>query len=67
MVVVRDVENERQISRRIYRALLEQRVGIAVDIVVVDADKLAKRRNTPDLIYQRALQQGKVCYDRTTV
>ena len=67
MVVVRDVENERQISRRIYHALLEQRVGVAVDIVVVDADKLAKRRDTPGFIYRRALQQGQVCYDRTTI
>ena len=67
MVVVRDVENERQISRRIYRALLERRVGVAVDLVIVDADKLAEHRNTPGLIYRRALQEGKVCYDRTHV
>ena len=67
MVVVRDVENERQVSRRIYRALLERRVGVAVDIVVVDADKLAKRRDTPGFIYRRALQQGQVCYDRATI
>ena len=67
MVVVRNVENERQISRRIYRALLERRVDVAVDLVVVNADKLAKRRDTPGLIYRRALQEGRVCYDRTRV
>ncbi len=67
MVVVRNVENERQVSRRIYRALLEKRVGVAVDLVVVNADKLAKRRDTPGFIYRRALQEGQVCYERTRV
>ncbi|HOU13691.1 MAG TPA: nucleotidyltransferase domain-containing protein [Anaerolineae bacterium] len=66
MVVMRDVENERLISRRIYHALLERHIGVAVDIIVVDAEKLTKRRYTPGLIYRRALQEGKVCYDRTT-
>ena len=67
LVVVRDVENERQVSRRIYRALMERRIGVAVDIVVVNTDKLTAHRETPGLIYCRALQEGEVYYDRTRV
>jgi predicted nucleotidyltransferase len=67
LVVMPDVQNERQISRRIYRALLDQHVGVAVDVVVVDTHKLAYHRDTPGYIYQQALQEGEVCYDRARV
>jgi len=64
LVVVPGVKNERHVSRRIYRALLDQHVGAAVDVIVVDAAKLAQHRDTPGLIYQHALMEGRVCYDR---
>ncbi len=67
LVVMPDVQNERQISRRIYRALLEQHVGVAVDVVVVDTQKLAHHRDTPGYIYHRALREGEVCYDRARI
>jgi len=64
LVVVPNVENERHISRCIYRALLDHQIGVAVDIIVVDTETLAQRRDTPGLIYKQALAEGKVCYDR---
>jgi uncharacterized protein len=64
LVIVPHVENERQVSRRIYRALLDQHVGAAVDIVVVDRETLARHRDTPGMIYRRALAEGEVAYDR---
>lgn len=64
LVVVPNVENGRQISRRIYRALLDHRVDVAVDIIVVDTETLAQRQDTPGLIYQQALAEGEVYYDR---
>jgi uncharacterized protein len=67
LVVVPDVKNERHVSRRIYRALLDQHVGAAVDVIVVDAEKLAQHRHTLGLIYRQALAEGKVYYDRTRV
>jgi predicted nucleotidyltransferase len=66
LVVMRDVENERHVSRRIYRALFEQQVGVAVDVVVVNAEKLARHCETPGFVYKQALQEGEVCYDRTS-
>jgi len=65
LVVVPHVENERQISRRIYRALLEHHVDAPVDIVVVDSDTLERHRDTPGMIYRQALAEGEVTYDRT--
>ena len=48
-------------------ALLDRHVGAAVDVIVVDAAKLAQHRDTPGLIYQHALMKSRVCYDRTDV
>ncbi|MCD6287029.1 MAG: nucleotidyltransferase domain-containing protein [Anaerolineae bacterium] len=65
LVVVPHVENERHISRRIYRALLEQHIDAPVDIVVVDGDTLERHHDTPGMIYRQALAEGEVAYDRS--
>jgi predicted nucleotidyltransferase len=67
LVVVRDIRNEREVSRRIYRALLDKRVGAAVDVVVVNAGTLEKHKESPYYIYHQALQKGRVFYDRRGV
>jgi predicted nucleotidyltransferase len=65
LVVVSQVENERHVSRRIYRALLDHHIDAAVDVVVVDREKLERYRDAPGLIYRQALEEGKLAYDRT--
>lgn len=67
LVVMRDVQNEREVSRRIYRALLERRAGAAVDVVVVDAGALERHRENPFYIYRQALQEGRVFYEHGRV
>ena len=63
LIVVRNVQNEREISRRIYRALLDRKVGVAVDVVVVGIETLERHRENPFFIYSQALREGKVFYD----
>jgi predicted nucleotidyltransferase len=67
LVVVRSVQNEREISRRIYRALLDRRAGAAVDLVVVDAGTLDRHRDNPFYVYSQALNEGKVFYEHGSV
>ena len=67
LVVVPNIQNERQVSRRIYRTLLEKKVGVAVDLIVVGAEKLMRHRGNPYFIYREALTQGKVLYERKRV
>lgn len=64
LVVVRNVRNEREISRRIYRALLERKVGVAVDAIVVDEETLSQHRASPFFIYRQALAEGQILYER---
>ena len=67
LVVVRGIRNERVVSRRIYRALLDKRVGAAVDVVVVNAGTLEQHGESPFYIYRQALREGRVFYDRERV
>lgn len=65
LVVVRDVENERDLAGRMYRALLTRRLGVAVDLIVVSKDTLARNADNPLFIYQRALHDGRVLHERS--
>ena len=67
LVVVRGIRNEREVSRRIYRALLDKRVGAAVDVVVVNTGTLEQYRESPFYVYRQALREGRVFYDRERV
>jgi predicted nucleotidyltransferase len=64
LVVVSGAENEREVSRRIYRSLLDKKVGVAVDVVVVGEKKLERYKESPYFIYAQAVQEGKLFYDR---
>lgn len=63
MVVKKGVRNEREVSKRIYRALFAQKIKQAVDIIVVGTAKLRVKKNNPYLIYSWALREGKVLYE----
>lgn len=64
LVVVSTVDNEREVSRRIYRAILDHHIDAAVDIIVVDQETLAQHHDTPGFIYRQALSEGEVTYER---
>ena len=64
LVIVRGAPNERQISRRIYRALLAHEVNAAVDVIVVQAEKLEQHRDSPYYVYRQALREGEIAYEQ---
>jgi len=64
LIVLRNVRNEREVSRRIYRALLERKVGVAVDAIVVGEETLIQYGTSPYFIYRQALAEGQILYER---
>ena len=64
MIVVKDVQNEREVSRRINRALFDHKITFNVDIVVVSDITIHKHENNPYFVYRQALLEGKVFYER---
>ncbi len=62
MVVVRGDVDERETSRGIYRALFRERIPAAVDVVVVNAASLRRRRTRHHDVARLALEQGRVVH-----
>ncbi len=62
LVVKRGIKNEREVSRKIYRALFEKKIKQSIDVVVVAPDKLQANKENPFQIYSWALKQGSVLY-----
>jgi predicted nucleotidyltransferase len=62
LVVKSGIENEREVSRAVYRALFRYPEPASVDIVAVDADKFEKRKDDPWCIYKEANETGTVVY-----
>lgn len=63
LVVMAEKGNGREVSRRIYHALLERKLGAAVDVVVVDRETLRRHGENPFYVYRQALRERVVSYD----
>ena len=62
LVVVSGVANPRKESTRIRRAL--RGLLVPVDVIVATPEQVAQYQDTIGLIYQPALREGKVLYER---
>ncbi|MFP4686597.1 MAG: nucleotidyltransferase domain-containing protein [bacterium] len=60
LVVVPDDIPRLKTAKNIYRNKLG--TGFAADIIVVTKSELEKYKNSPGLIYQKALNEGKLLY-----
>ena len=58
------VDNPRQESVRIRRTL--KGLMMAVDIVVIDQERLSDLAEAPGLIYREALRTGRIVYESAT-
>ncbi|NPV87631.1 MAG: nucleotidyltransferase domain-containing protein [Anaerolineae bacterium] len=64
LVVLEGVEKPRAESVRLLRAL--RGLAVPVDILVTTPQRLERYRHTNGLVYQSALLEGKVIYERPT-
>lgn len=62
LVVKADVENERSLSRAIYRRMLDEDIDVSVDIIAVDAERYERHKTDPGLIYRSIEDTGIVLY-----
>ena len=61
VVTKNEIESPRKESVRIRRAL--KGIGMSMDILVAQADRIEELANTPGSIYREALRHGKVVYE----
>lgn len=63
IIVVKDgVVNEREVSRKVHRALFDAGVRAPVDVIVVDSARYARRRTEPGTVYHWGAAEGEVVY-----
>lgn len=64
LVIVRGVTHPRQESTRIRRAL--RGLLVPIDVIVATPEQVARYRDTIGLIYEPALREGRVLYERSS-
>ena len=62
LIIKSNVQNERSISRMIYRELYQRKINAPIDLIVTDTSKFEKNKNNPLYIYKKAFDEGRILY-----
>jgi len=64
LIVVKNLANERKITRLLYRALLDEDISIPIDFLAIDYEKYNMAKNKIGYIYKSIEQEGKIIYGK---
>jgi predicted nucleotidyltransferase len=64
LIIIKNLVNERKITRSLYKALLNENFSIPVDFLAIDYDKYNIVKNKIGYIYKTIEQEGKVIYGK---
>lgn len=62
IILKRDIKNERDVTRPIYRELCEKSIPVSVDLIACSFKKWEKNLNKNYMIYKKAHEEGIVIY-----
>jgi uncharacterized protein len=62
LIVKKGLEKGREISGSIYKAFLENEIGVPVDLLTVDLNRYKELNNEIGYIYKTIKEEGKVIY-----
>jgi len=62
LIVVKNLDNERKVTRLLYRALLDEDISTPIDFIAVDYDKYNTLKDRVGLIYKTIEREGRVLY-----
>jgi predicted nucleotidyltransferase len=62
LIVKRGLKKGREITGKLHRAFFDNRIGIAVDLLIIDADRYEALKNEIGLVYKTINKEGKVVY-----
>ncbi|MCK4795952.1 MAG: nucleotidyltransferase domain-containing protein [Spirochaetes bacterium] len=63
LIIKDNIENERKITRVIYRSLYEHKISVPVDLIAVDSKKWELNKSNKYMIYYQAAEKGIVLYE----
>lgn len=61
-IIKSGITNERIVTRAVYRALFDNEVNRAVDVLAANPEKFEKNKNDPYMIYRDVATQGITLY-----
>jgi predicted nucleotidyltransferase len=64
LIVMKNLKNERQITRLLYKELLKYDISIPIDFLAIDYDKYNKIKNKIGYIYNTIHQEGQILYGK---
>jgi predicted nucleotidyltransferase len=60
LIIKSDLDNSRKLAKKIYNSL--SGIGVPVDLVIVDKERMNQHIDDPYMIYGEALREGKTLY-----
>ncbi|MDR0823057.1 MAG: nucleotidyltransferase domain-containing protein [Endomicrobium sp.] len=63
LIVMKDLDNERKITRLLNKSLLTEDIFIPIDFLAVDYDKYNKLKHRNGYIYKTIEQEGRILYE----
>ena len=64
LIIKKNLINERDINRKLYRAFFENKIGIPIDLISIDYDKYMELNNEMGYIYKTIKEQGIIIYGK---
>ena len=64
LILIKNLQDERKVTRALYKALLNENISIPIDFLAVDSDKYNTLKNEIGYIYKTIEQEGQVLYGK---
>jgi predicted nucleotidyltransferase len=62
LIIKKDLKNSNEITDLLYRAFYKNKIGIPIDLIVIDYNKYLKLNDEIGYIYKTIKQEGKLLY-----
>ena len=62
MILIKNLQNERSLTGKLYKALLQSDISIPVDFLAADYDRYDSLKSKPGYIYKTIDSEGRVLY-----
>jgi predicted nucleotidyltransferase len=63
LIVKKDLKNSNEMTDLLYRAFYNNKIGIPVDLIVIDYNKYLELNNETGYIYKTIKHEGKLLYE----
>jgi predicted nucleotidyltransferase len=63
LIIMKNLNNEREITRSLYKSLLNEDITIPIDLIAIDIEKYNKLKNKNGYIFKSIEKEGVIIYE----